>query len=65
MTSKIGQAAGKVWAYLHGHGTVSTGKVIREAGVPRDLAQRAIGWLAREDKLHFEDVKGAEHLRLK
>jgi hypothetical protein len=65
MTEEIGEMAGRVWQYLSEHPNTATGKMIRELGAPRDLVQRAIGWLAREDKLTLELTKAGETLRLK
>jgi hypothetical protein len=65
MQDKIGQMAGEMWSYLVQNGEVSTARLIRELGAPRDTAQRAIGWLAREDKLAFKVVKGVESISLK
>jgi len=65
MVDKIGEAAGKIWHYLHKNGEVTHGRLIREVELPRDLAERAIGWLAREDKLHIEKTERAEKIRLK
>jgi hypothetical protein len=30
-------------------------KLVKAVGEPRDAVMQAIGWLAREDKLSFED----------
>jgi hypothetical protein len=30
-------------------------KLVREVDAPRDVVMQAVGWLAREDKLHIED----------
>ncbi len=65
MDDGIGAAAGKVWVCLHKNGGCTTAKVISETGLSRDMAQRAVGWLAREDKLIFETVKGTQKLRLR
>lgn len=61
----IGVAAGKVWGYLKENGHASPSQIARNTGIPRDLVQRAIGWLAREDKLDFEKGKKGESLQLR
>ena len=65
MEAEIGETAGKVWQFLSERGEVTTARLIREVGGPRDLVQRAIGWLAREDKVKFEDNTGAEKVSLR
>jgi predicted regulator of amino acid metabolism with ACT domain len=57
MTDSIGSAAGAVWTYLSESGAVSATKIAKDTGLDAKLVQRAIGWLAKEDKLSFE-VKG-------
>jgi len=61
----IGVAAGKVWHYLNEKGEASPSKIVQDTGMPNDLTQRAIGWLAREDKLHIEKTKRGERIRLR
>jgi len=65
MTIDIGETAGKVWQFLSDRGEVTTARLIREIGGPRDLVQRAIGWLAREDKVVFENSAGTEKIHLR
>ena len=63
---KIGAAAGEVWKALNSSGAVSKAQLSRETGLSPDLTNLAVGWLAREDKLIFEQSrKGEEVLRLK
>ena len=64
MSQVIGEAAGKVWEYLCSNGAASASMISRQTGLTRDLTQRAIGWLAREDKLAIEKVKRTEKVRL-
>ncbi len=65
MTGSIGETAGHVWRYLKKHSEVNTPQLVREVAWSRDDVQRAIGWLAREDKLNIEKVKRSERIRLK
>lgn len=62
--NSIADTAGEVWQYLQSNGEVTTAKLIRDVGEPRALVQRAIGWLAREDKVHLDRVKRGERIRL-
>jgi len=65
MLNLIGDAAGKVWEYLDKNGPSSANKIATETGINKNDMQRAIGWLAKEDKLSVE-VKGRiETLSLK
>lgn len=61
----IGDAAGKIWKYLDTNGEASVSKVTKETGLNKNDVQRAIGWLAKEDKLNFEINGRTETLSLK
>ena len=50
----IGEAAGSVWKLLAEQGPLPFEDLANGLGEDRDLASMAIGWLARENKLHFE-----------
>ena len=54
MTSEIGENAGKVWSYLKENGKVSFKKILEGTLLKDKDLNRAIGWLARENKLGFE-----------
>ncbi len=64
-TTTIGIAAGKIWEYLNENGEASVYKITKETGLNRNDVQRAIGWLAKEDKLNFETQGRSELLSLK
>ncbi len=65
MTDTIGATAGRIWGLLVEHGELTTGQVVKRTNAPRDVVQRAIGWLAREDKLVFVADVRPERIRLK
>jgi hypothetical protein len=65
MSNTIGDAAGKVWNYLHKNGPSSVNKVTTETGINKNDIQRAIGWLSKEDKLSIEMIGRTETLSLK
>ncbi|GAB6141408.1 hypothetical protein JCM14076_21370 [Methylosoma difficile] len=65
MLSEIGDAAGKVWLYLDANGPSSVTKITSETGLGKNEIQRAIGWLAKEDKLDVELKGRIETLSLK
>jgi hypothetical protein len=52
---QIGAAAGLVWTALTENGPLSTAKLVKAIGEPRDTVMQALGWLAREDKIVIED----------
>jgi len=53
MQEGIGEAAGTVWRYLEAGGARSVSQIQRETGLSQALTYLALGWLAREGKLHF------------
>ena len=60
----IGETAGRVWSYLDKNSEASTSKMLRDLGGSKEMLQRAIGWLAREDKIIIEISTGTERIRL-
>jgi len=51
MADSIGTAAGVVWKYLDTNGASSVTKITKDTSLDAKATQRAIGWLANEDKL--------------
>ncbi len=64
LVDQIGDAAGKVWHALHKDGSLSIAKLVETVELNRDLVMQAIGWLAREGKLHFTETKRGRLLSL-
>lgn len=54
MSETIGQAAGMIWNYLDTNGPSSVTKITTATGLNKNDVQRALGWLAREEKVSFE-----------
>lgn len=52
---QIGETAGDVWRTLATKGPQSYAQLVKATGASRDLVMQAVGWLAREDKLDFEE----------
>ena len=52
---QIGESAGLVWRTLAAKGPLSFAQLVKVSGAPRDAVMQGIGWLAREDKLDFEE----------
>lgn len=65
MPDSIGDVAGKIWEYLNEKGSASVTKITKETEISKNEAQRAIGWLAKEDKLIFTMEGRTELLSLK
>jgi Winged helix-turn-helix domain (DUF2582) len=63
--TEIGVAAGKIWQYLSKNGASSVTKVATDTDLGKNEVQRAIGWLAKEDKLVIEMKGRVETLSLK
>lgn len=60
----IGVVAGMIWQYLDLNGPVTVSKLAKDVDAPRDLVMQGIGWLAREDKLRFEETPRSRLIRL-
>lgn len=65
MSDSIGTAAGMVWKYLDTNGATSVSKITKETALDAKVAQRAIGWLASENKLNIEMKGRTETISLK
>jgi predicted transcriptional regulator len=56
MSEKIGQAAGQIWQVLSkSQEPVSVTTLSKKADVNSQMTQMALGWLAREGKVKFEE----------
>ena len=65
MSETIGKVAGKLWAYLDENESASPSRIAKEINISKNELQRAIGWLAREEKLIIEVDGRVEILSLK
>ena len=62
----IGDKAGRVWQLLDERGEMTPTAVSKDLGMKPAEIDRAIGWLAREDKLCFSvDKRGATRMSIK
>lgn len=61
----IGETAGKVWRHLAAEGEVPLGALHAALGEPADRVLLAVGWLAREGKIHVRSEGGSVRLALK
>ncbi len=64
MNETIGDAAGAIWTFLNENGPASITKITTETGMGKNDVQRAIGWLAREEKIAIELIGRAETVSL-
>jgi hypothetical protein len=51
--AEIGETAGEIFRHLERHGDVTLQQLKKSIGRPGDTVAMALGWLAREDKIHF------------
>ena len=59
MQEQIGETAGKLWSVLGGKQGVQLETLSKVTNGNKALAQLALGWLAREDKVKFEEKSNA------
>ena len=55
MKEQIGETAGKLWSSIGEKQGVPLANLSKIANGDKALAQLALGWLAREDKIKFEE----------
>jgi hypothetical protein len=65
MEAKIGEAAGKIWQVLKANGSLGKAQLAKATGLPGDLLNQGIGWLAREGKIVSEGQNMNQSLKLK
>lgn len=65
MNDRIGEIAGEVYDVLEDKGKSSLSALSDAVDAPRSRVNMAIGWLAREDNLEFDDEGRGTHLELK
>jgi len=61
---QIGETAGIIWETLSKEGPLPFAALMEEVNAPQSLFFMAIGWLSREDKVHFEPAHGDYVVRL-
>lgn len=61
---QIGETAGRIWETLSREGPLTFAALMEEVDAPQSLFFMAIGWLSREDKVHFERADGDYIVRL-
>jgi hypothetical protein len=61
---KIGEAAGHIWDILSAKDEVGLAQLPRMLKLKTDIAYQALGWLAREDKIHYRTKAGKVYISL-
>lgn len=57
LTFKIGGNAGKIWNALHSNGEIDTNNISKFVDIDESETFSALGWLARENKIHLKRKK--------
>lgn len=65
MLDEIGSIAGTIWHYLEKNDEATVTQLTREMDMSERKILMAIGWLAREGKLAFEQRKRGLYITLK
>lgn len=55
---QIGELAGIIWRTLNEKGKLSSEALLHETMLDSESVSTAIGWLAREDKIRFDEQNG-------
>ena len=64
MKEKIGNDAGRVWNVLNEQGTKTVKELKKLTKLTEKEIYAAMGWLAREEKLHVEEKEAEIYLTL-
>jgi hypothetical protein len=65
LSHEVGITAGKVWHALSSEGPLTMAELKKRVDGQGDLVPLAIGWLAREDKIHIKPDKRTLRVQLK
>jgi hypothetical protein len=57
MNNRIGQIAGRVWRALGEKGAATVAQIAKSINEPAEVVTLAVGWLARENKVVFNESK--------
>ena len=55
VVEEFGYSAGKVWNELNTHGPLNEKDLLKNTKLPKNDIYAAIGWLARENKIQYEN----------
>jgi len=65
MKEQVGETAGKVWHMLNDSGPQTLAQLKKKLNGSGELVGFALGWLAREDKIHISLDKKSFKVALK
>lgn len=65
MKEQVGETAGKVWHMLNDSGPQTLAQLKKKLNGSGELVGFALGWLAREDKIHISLEKKSFKVALK
>jgi hypothetical protein len=63
--ARIGAAAGVIWQQLAEHGATPVATLKQRTKLTEPVLLMALGWLAREGKLEFDETKRALRVALR
>jgi hypothetical protein len=55
VVEEFGNSAGKIWKELNNHGPLNEKDLLKITRLPKNNVHAAIGWLARENKIQYEN----------
>ena len=61
----IGETAGEIWKLLKDEEALSISTIAKKLDQPQNRVYMGLGWLAREDKVLFNQTKLGIHVSLK
>jgi len=64
MQNKIGDVAGNIWQQLEKNGEMTPRKLTTRIKEKSDVVYLALGWLARENKVEFNQAKSTFKVKL-
>jgi Mn-dependent DtxR family transcriptional regulator len=64
MKEEIGETAGKIWEILKKKGEVNVAQLPRLLNEKSAMVNQGLGWLAREDKVDYQDKAGKTFVSL-
>lgn len=61
---KVGETAGKIWGILRQKEEINISNIPRMVKEKSDIAYQALGWLAREEKIIYNDKNNKVYISL-
>ena len=64
LKSEIGKTSGEIWKFLSKNGTTPLAAISQEMKLKPEITTMAVGWLAREDKVHLSREAKTTYVQL-